>query len=63
MFTHYEDMEGNAECRNWGGLEGLGVPPRSSVVSPFDRAHAIFYSTLIEKKLQKLLKKKTAEKM
>jgi len=23
MFTHYEDMKGNAKCRNWGGL-GLG---------------------------------------
>jgi len=20
MFTHYEDMKGNAKCRNWGGL-------------------------------------------
>jgi len=20
MFTHYEDMKGNAKCKNWGGL-------------------------------------------
>jgi len=20
MFTHYEDVKGNAKCRNWGGL-------------------------------------------
>jgi len=20
MFTHYEDMKGNAKCRNWDGL-------------------------------------------
>ena len=25
MFTHYEDVKGNAKCRNWGGL-GLGSP-------------------------------------
>jgi len=25
MFTRYEDMEGNATCRNWGRLEWLGV--------------------------------------
>jgi len=20
MFTHYEDMKGNAKCRNWGDM-------------------------------------------
>jgi len=24
-FTHYEDMKGNAECRNWSGLWWLRV--------------------------------------
>jgi len=22
MFTHYEDMKGNAKCKNWVGLMG-----------------------------------------
>jgi len=26
MFTHYEDMEGNANCKNWGDLESYGSP-------------------------------------
>jgi len=21
MFTHYEDMKGDENCKNWGGLE------------------------------------------
>jgi len=21
-FTNYEDMKGNAKCKNWGGLRG-----------------------------------------
>jgi len=46
-FTHYEDMRGNAKCRNGGGLEVKGHP-RSPVMSPFDKAHTTSYSTLIE---------------
>jgi len=22
IFSHYEDMNGNAKCRNWGGFGG-----------------------------------------
>ena len=43
MLTHYEDMKGNAKCRNWVGL-GVGSP----AMSPFDRVHTTSYSTLIE---------------
>jgi len=25
MFTNYEDIKGNANCKNRGGLVGLGV--------------------------------------
>jgi len=25
IFTHYEDTEGNAKCRNWNGFGRLGV--------------------------------------
>ena len=47
MLTHYEDMNGDEKCKNWGGLGARGHP-RSSETSPFDRAHMISYSTLIE---------------
>ena len=43
MFTHYEDMKGNAKFRNWGGLKVTGHPKSS-----FDRAHMTSYSTLIK---------------
>jgi len=46
MFTHYEDMKGNAKCKNWGGL-GLGSP-KVTKMSQFDRVHMTSYSTLIE---------------
>ena len=46
-FTHYEDMKGNAKCRNWGGL-GVKGHPRSPVLSLFDRMHMTSYPTLIE---------------
>jgi len=26
MFTHYEDMKGNAKCRIWGGMGSKGSP-------------------------------------
>ena len=45
--THYEDMEGDEKCKNWGVLGVMGHP-RSSETSLFDRAHMTFYSTLIE---------------
>jgi len=47
MFTHYEDMKGNAKYTNWDGL-GVRVHPRSPARSPFDGGHEISYSTLIE---------------
>ena len=43
-FTRYETMNGGAKCRKWNGLGHS----RSSAMSPFDRAHTISYSTLIE---------------
>jgi len=46
-FTHYEDMKGNAKCRIWGGFQVMGHP-RSLAMSPFDSAHMISYSTLVE---------------
>jgi len=30
-FTHYEDMKGNAKCRNWGGL-GLRVTSNVTII-------------------------------
>ena len=47
MLTHYEDMNDDEKCKNWGGL-GVRGHPRSSETSPFDRAHMISYLTLIE---------------
>jgi len=44
MFTHYEDMKGNAKCRNWDGLGVMGLP-WSPAMSAFDRAHVTSYST------------------
>jgi len=26
MLTHYEDMNGNEKCKNWGDLGGYGSP-------------------------------------
>jgi len=48
MFTHYEDMKGNAKYWISGGLRGIMGDPRSPAMSPFDRASTISYSTLIE---------------
>jgi len=47
MFTHYEDMKGNAKCKNWGGLE-VRSHPRLLAMSPFDRSHMTSYSILVE---------------
>jgi len=46
-FTLYEDMKGNAKCRNWGGL-GATEHLRSPAMSPFDKAHRTSYWTLIQ---------------
>ena len=43
-FIRYEDMNGDAKCRNrvvWGHS-------KSSAMSPFDRAHTTSYSTLTD---------------
>jgi len=47
MFTHYEDMKGDKNAKI-GVVLGVRGHPRSSETSPFDRAHATSYSTLIE---------------
>jgi len=47
MFTHYEDKKGDKKCKNWCGL-GVRGHPKSSEISPFDRAHMTSYSTLVE---------------
>jgi len=47
MFTHYEDMKGNEKCKI-GVVWGVRGHPRSSTTSPFDRAYATSYSTLLE---------------
>jgi len=49
MFTHYEDIKGNAKCRKWDGL-GL-ASLKSSAMSPFDKALTTSYSTPIETSL------------
>ena len=43
-FTHYEDMKVDENAQN-GVVRGH---PRSSAMSPFERAHTISYSSLIE---------------
>jgi len=35
MFTHYEDMKGDEQCKNWGGLKVMGHP-MSLETSPYD---------------------------
>jgi len=47
IFTHYEDMKGDAKCRNWGRL-GVTGHPRSLAMSPFNRVHTTSYLTLTE---------------
>jgi len=47
MFTHHEDMKGNAKCRNRDGFKVRGHP-RSTTISPFNRAPTTAYSTLTE---------------
>jgi len=37
MFTHYEDMKGDKNCKNWGGLG------RSSETSPFESAYIFLF--------------------
>jgi len=44
----YEAMNRGAKCRKWGGLGVVRGHSGSSAMSPFDRAHATSYSTLIE---------------
>lgn len=46
--TRYGDMKGVEKCTKWGGLGVIRGHPRSSAMSPFDRAHTTSYSTLIE---------------
>jgi len=46
IFTHYEDMKGNAKCRNWVFWR-LGVN-QAMLPLPFNTVHTTFYSTLIE---------------
>ena len=46
-FTRYDAMNGGAKCK-WGSLGAVRGHSRSSAMSPFDRAHKTFYSTLIE---------------
>ena len=46
-FTRYEAVNGGAKCRKWGVWVVRGRS-RSTAMSPFDRAHATSYSTLIE---------------
>ena len=45
-FTRYEAAMAVQNAEKWGGLGRLGL--RSSAMSPFDREHTTFYSTLIE---------------
>ena len=49
-FTRYEAMNGSANCKvqkmGWFGV--VTGHSRSSAMSPFDRAHTLSYSTLIE---------------
>jgi len=47
MFTYYENMKGSTKCWILGDL-GVKGQPRSSAMSPFDKAHTTSYSTLIE---------------
>ena len=47
-FTRYEVVNGGAKCRKRGGLWVVRGHSRSTAMSPFDRAHTISYSTLIE---------------
>ena len=37
--THYENMKGDAKCRNWGGLGVVRGHSRSLNIAPFDRTH------------------------
>jgi len=46
-FTRYDAMNGGAKCRKRGSLGHLGGT-QGHRQCPFDRAHATFYSTLIE---------------
>jgi len=46
VFTHYEDMKGNANV-DFGGDLGVMGHARSPAMSPYDRASATSYLTLI----------------
>ena len=47
-FTSYEAVNGGAKCRKWGWFGVVRGHSRSTVMSPFDRAHTTSYSTLKE---------------
>jgi len=47
IYTYYKDMKGSAKCRKWVVWGWLWVT-QGVTVSPFDRAHVISYSSLIE---------------
>ena len=47
MCTRHEAMNGSARCRKLGGLGWLR-DTQGHAMSPLDRAHMTFYSTLIE---------------
>jgi len=44
IFIHYDDMKGNAKCKNWGCLGRYGSP-RLLATSAFDRVHMTSYMT------------------
>jgi len=56
MFTHYEDMKGDAKCRNWGDV-GVKGHPRSPAMSPNDFLFDSFssYSKLFAKSCLQIL--------
>jgi len=43
MFTHYEDIEGNAKCRNWDGFVAYTGHPRSPTMSPCESAYDFLF--------------------
>ena len=46
--TRYGDMKDTKNAQKWGWLRVVRSHPGSSAMSPFDRAHTISYSSLIE---------------
>ena len=47
-FTLYEAVNGGAKCKKIGWFGVVRGDSRSWAMTPFDRAHTTFYSTLIE---------------